>query len=77
LRAGTSGSELLFTPRAEAERLAEKVFGPLSCSDKNEQRSSEMISRMSAKAAHVPKGTLSLVAGNVTGGGGKATTTKT
>jgi hypothetical protein len=43
--------------------------------DKNEQRSLEMISQTGATP--LESSDTSLVAGNVTGGGGKATTKKT
>jgi hypothetical protein len=47
----------------------------VSWSDKNDQRLQEMISLQGAKSL-IAKA-MSLVAGNVTGGGGKATKTKT
>ena len=62
-----------WTPGAEAERLAEveAVRQSPSRSDKNEGRPLELISHSGAKSL-TSKGE-SLVAGNVTGGGGKAT----
>jgi len=71
-----SGKPLPGTLGAEAERLArEGRKVSLSCLDKNEQRSLEMISQMGATP--LESSDTSLVAGNVTGGGGKATTKKT
>ncbi len=72
-----SGKPLSGTPGAEAERLA-KVSrkADLSCSDKNEATLTGNDQPIECYAAHVFEDE-SLVAGNVTGGGGKATRTKT
>jgi hypothetical protein len=55
--------------------LEEKSEGFSSCSDKNGQRLLERNSQEGAMP--LIASAMSLVAGNVTGGGGKATTTKT
>ena len=69
---------LLFTPRVEAERLAggkvSRGIFPVSARIKTGRAREEPISLVGAKAAQRK---LSLVAGDVTGGGGKATTPKT
>jgi hypothetical protein len=64
------------TPHAEAERLAGESPSGLSQKrpDKNGSRCEEMIS---LRSSTVVQRKLNLVAGVVTGGGGKATTTKT
>ena len=69
LRVAASGLLLLLTPHAEAERLA------VSDADKNASCFEEMIGLEVAQSLKLQS--LSLVAGVVTGGGGKATTTKT
>ena len=72
-----SGKPLSGTPGAEAERLARiSRKADLSCPDKNEQHPLEMISQWELRRLR-SFGTLGLVAGNVTGGGGKATSPKT
>ncbi|MEZ5429021.1 MAG: hypothetical protein R2747_22435 [Pyrinomonadaceae bacterium] len=71
-----SGKWVAMTLWIEAERLAgERPQGFSSCSDKNGQHLLERNSQKRAKP--LIASAVSLVAGNVTGGGGKATTTKT
>ena len=76
LRVTKDGKKLLFTPWIEAERLGSrkswKTFSGFS--DKNEKHFAARNHRKGAKVAYCK---ISLVDGNVTVGGGKATPTKT
>ena len=77
LRATKDGSELLLRPESKPKGLADEKVERLfpSWSDKNEQHFLARNHQEGAKVAQERK-QMSLVAGNVTGGGGKATQQK-
>lgn len=77
-RAEGAESRCLVRSEPKPKGLLGRTKERLSLADKNGRRPREMINPEGAKVARENrKADAGLVAGNVTGGGGKATTTKT